>query len=471
MDIGAYIFVVVISYLLGATPSGYLAGMACGVDVRSVGSGNIGATNVMRVLGTKAGAIVLAADALKGFVSARWIPLLGLRLFPSPGTTWENLALAGGVAAILGHVYTFWLKFKGGKGIATTGGVVLAWAPGGVFDSAGALGIGPCRDQICFTGIDCGGDYSSLRRLGLERERDHDGRDGGTELISDLQTQGEYPAPAHGRRKPHRKEENMNVTVIGAGAWGTALANLLCQNDHAVTLWGHDAGHLARVRETRENPRYLPGITLSPENHIPGTSRRSGSARRVPRHRRPVEIFPRSYEPISGFHRSRDQRGQRHRIRDRPDHVRPAQGDDAQGGGGGVIRPDAGVGSRARNTGGHRGGSSANRDGATRARALWIAPAFRVYTSQDVTGVELGGAIKNVVALAAGVGDGLGFGDNAKAGLVTRGLTEMRRLGVARGAHAETFSGLSGLGDLAVTCYSRLAATALLASAWGGVRN
>jgi glycerol-3-phosphate acyltransferase PlsY len=129
MDLGAYIFVVVISYLLGATPSGFLAGMACGIDVRSAGSGNIGATNVMRVLGKKAGVIVLAADALKGFVSARWIPLLALHLFPSVGATRENLALTGGVAAILGHIYTCWLKFKGGKGIATSGGVVLAWAP------------------------------------------------------------------------------------------------------------------------------------------------------------------------------------------------------------------------------------------------------------------------------------------------------------------------------------------------------
>jgi glycerol-3-phosphate dehydrogenase (NAD(P)+) len=93
---------------------------------------------------------------------------------------------------------------------------------------------------------------------------------------------------------------------------------------------------------------------------------------------------------------------------------------------------------------------------AKRVQVLFGCPAFRVYTSQDVAGVELGGAIKNVVAVAAGIGDGLGFGDNAKAGLITRGLAEMRRLGVARGAQAETFSGLSGLGDLAVTCYSRL---------------
>jgi glycerol-3-phosphate acyltransferase PlsY len=129
VDIGAYIFVVVISYLLGATPSGFLVGKACGIDVRTAGSGNIGATNVVRILGRNAGAVVLTADALKGFVAARWIPLLALHIFPSLATSRENLALVGGVSAILGHIYTFWLYFKGGKGIATSGGVVLAWAP------------------------------------------------------------------------------------------------------------------------------------------------------------------------------------------------------------------------------------------------------------------------------------------------------------------------------------------------------
>jgi glycerol-3-phosphate acyltransferase PlsY len=129
MDISATIFVVVVAYLLGATPSGYLAGMACGIDVRTAGSGNIGATNVLRVLGKKAGAIVLLADAFKGFMAARWVPVLALQLFPAASVSRENLALTGGVAAILGHIYTFWLKFKGGKGIATTCGVVLAWVP------------------------------------------------------------------------------------------------------------------------------------------------------------------------------------------------------------------------------------------------------------------------------------------------------------------------------------------------------
>ena len=87
---------------------------------------------------------------------------------------------------------------------------------------------------------------------------------------------------------------------------------------------------------------------------------------------------------------------------------------------------------------------------------LFHRPTFRVYTSNDVLGVELGGALKNVVAIAAGIGDGVGFGDNAKAGLITRAIAEMRRLGVGCGALAETFAGLSGLGDLAVTCFSRL---------------
>jgi glycerol-3-phosphate acyltransferase PlsY len=129
MDVGAYVLVVVVSYLLGSTPSGFLAGKARGIDVRSTGSGNIGATNVFRVLGRKAGIAVLTADALKGFVSARFVPLLALQIFPSAHATREDLALVGGAAAIVGHLFTFWLNFKGGKGVATTGGVVLAWVP------------------------------------------------------------------------------------------------------------------------------------------------------------------------------------------------------------------------------------------------------------------------------------------------------------------------------------------------------
>jgi glycerol-3-phosphate dehydrogenase (NAD(P)+) len=248
----------------------------------------------------------------------------------------------------------------------------------------------------------------------------------------------------------------MNVTVIGAGAWGTALANLLCQNDHAVTLWGHDAKrHLARIRETRDNPLYLPGIALSPKIQFQERMDQAIQHAECVVIAVPSKFFREVTSQIIRLRRPCGQRDQGHRIRNRPDHVRPAQDDDAQSGRGGAFRPDPGLGSGA-------GIPAAivaahpQPETAQRVQALFGRPAFRVYTSQDVAGVELGGAIKNVVALAAGIGDGLGFGDNAKAGLVTRGLAEMRRLGVARGASAETFSGLSGLGDLAATCYSRL---------------
>src|SRR5947208_13731211 len=102
-------------------------------------------------------------------------------------------------------------------------------------------------------------------------------------------------------------------------------------------------------------------------------------------------------------------------------------------------------------------GHGAGRDLETAAlvHQLFSRPTFRVYTSTDLPGVELGGALKNVIAIAAGIGDGLGFGDNSKAALVTRAISEIRRLGVACGAQADTFTGLSGLGDLMVTCFSR----------------
>jgi len=113
--------------LIGSLPTGYLAGMARGIDIRAAGSGNIGATNVFRVLGNAAGIAVLAVDGVKGFAAARWVPLLADKCFPGAGL--DNLALAAGAGAVLGHIYTCWLKFKGGKGIATSAGVGFAWAP------------------------------------------------------------------------------------------------------------------------------------------------------------------------------------------------------------------------------------------------------------------------------------------------------------------------------------------------------
>lgn len=124
------------SYLTGSLPTGYLAGKAQGLDIREHGSGNIGATNVFRILGKKAGAMVLILDAFKGFASCYWFPALvasqGWVSSGDPEATKRLLELTAGIAAILGHNYTCWLRFKGGKGIATTAGVFLALAPSAV---------------------------------------------------------------------------------------------------------------------------------------------------------------------------------------------------------------------------------------------------------------------------------------------------------------------------------------------------
>ena len=131
MDTALYISVIAVGYLLGSIPTGYLTGKARGVDIRTAGSGNIGATNTFRVLGKTAGIFVLIVDALKGYVSARFVPLLAASLFPETRQTThaEHLAMAAGAAAVLGHNFTCWLRFKGGKGIATSCGVVLALVP------------------------------------------------------------------------------------------------------------------------------------------------------------------------------------------------------------------------------------------------------------------------------------------------------------------------------------------------------
>lgn len=129
MPFEAYLLAAVGGYLLGSPPTGYLVGRVRGVDVRTLGSGNIGATNVMRLLGTKAGLFVLAVDALKGFLAVAG-PGRGLSVGVSGGAAGGDLmAVTAGVAAILGHNYTCWLGFKGGKGIATSAGVLLALMP------------------------------------------------------------------------------------------------------------------------------------------------------------------------------------------------------------------------------------------------------------------------------------------------------------------------------------------------------
>jgi len=247
----------------------------------------------------------------------------------------------------------------------------------------------------------------------------------------------------------------MNVAVLGAGAWGTALALVLHRNQHSVRLWTHRSEHAVELQQKRENIRYLPGIQLphdlqtgadltSTIDHadavilaVPSKVFRS-VASQITDLRCPIVSVTKGIEYETGLTMS------------------------------GVLAscaPEAPVAALsgptfalevARKHPSAIVAASRSMAVAEQVQALFHRPEFRVYTTADILGVELGGALKNVIAIAAGVGDGVGFGDNSKAALVTRALAEIRRLGVAGGAQPETFAGLSGLGDLTVTCFSHL---------------
>jgi len=253
------------------------------------------------------------------------------------------------------------------------------------------------------------------------------------------------------------KNDGANVGVIGAGSWGTTLANLLAKKGHSVTLWAYEKDLVERMQERHQNDLYLPGIDLSENirytNELSDVSRQkdflilvppSQVMRKVIAEARPFiseetvlvsaskgiendtlqvmsdvldEIFsgqkgrPKAF--LSGPSFAREV------VKDMPTAVAVAAEDS---------------------------------ETASAVQKLFSTDYFRVYTNNDVIGVELGGAVKNVMAIAAGVSDGLGYGSNTRAALITRGLVEMTRLGVAMGAKPATFSGLAGMGDLVLTC-------------------
>lgn len=245
----------------------------------------------------------------------------------------------------------------------------------------------------------------------------------------------------------------MKITVLGAGAWGTALASLLAETGQHVNLWGRDSARLEEIKRQRQNQRLLPGITLADTIHYDDRLANALESELLVA-AVPSQGVAEVLRQIAGY----------------PGIVvSTIKGIDYDTGltMSGVINrecPGARVAALsgptiaievARKVPSAIVAASEDAAVARTVQELFNSPTFRVYSSTDLLGVELGGALKNVFAIAAGVGDGLGFGDNAKAALITRAIAEMRRLGVAAGAQAETFAGLSGLGDLTVTCFSR----------------
>ena len=245
----------------------------------------------------------------------------------------------------------------------------------------------------------------------------------------------------------------MKVAVVGSGAWGTALAIRLCKNGHDVTMWTFEKELIAQMEVTRRNPR-LPSAVLPEGLKISGAyecvrgckmvvmASPSFPARGVCRGVAPyldedAVIVSVTKGLEDGSHLRMSQVVAQETGREVVALTGPSHAEE--------VAVDVPTGLLAANQ---------NQQLAEFVQDAFMADTLRVYTSPDPIGAELGAALKNVIALCAGVCDGLGYGDNTKAMLMTRGLSEIARLGVALGARKETFTGLSGVGDLIVTCCS-----------------
>jgi len=244
----------------------------------------------------------------------------------------------------------------------------------------------------------------------------------------------------------------MRITVLGAGAWGSALAKVLHENGNGVTVWDINAALLDELRQG-QSERLLPGVALPKDWKVEAAFDRAiaGSevivmaipsqafrqvASKLKGHPATLVSVTKGIEFETGITMSSILR-----------EVAPAKRVAALSGPSFAREVALGIPTTVV--------CASESDGTAKTiQGLFHRPEFRIYRSNDVLGVEYGGALKNVIAIAAGIGDGLGYGDNTKAGLVSRALSEMRRLGVACGAQPETFSGLSGLGDLMLTCFS-----------------
>ena len=251
------------------------------------------------------------------------------------------------------------------------------------------------------------------------------------------------------------------AVVIGATTWGTTLAVIMAGEGRPVTLLARNETEREVLRSSRENTRFLPGVAFpapmlvvhDPEEALAEANlvviavpsdRLRDNARRVSEHMRPGTVV---VNATKGLELPTALRMSEVLADELPDSLRPSICSLS----GPNLAKEIAQGKLSTTV-----VASESQAAAELAQANLLSSRFRVYTSDDMTGVELGGALKNIVALGAGICDGLEFGENAKAAFITRGLAEITRLGVAAGAHPLTFAGLAGVGDVIATCASRL---------------
>ncbi len=247
------------------------------------------------------------------------------------------------------------------------------------------------------------------------------------------------------------------ITLLGGGSWGTALAKLLSENGHEVTVWLRDEEQCRMLREERVNKKYLPNVQI-PENIVFSSDINEASKDAD------MVLIVTPTQIIRGVLRQIDKEYKKNKIiinaskgiekgtmclvsdivrEETDDCIFAALSGPSHAEEVGLSMPTAIT------------LACESKEVAEEIQDAFMSSYFRVYTNEDVVGAELGGALKNIIALGAGISDGVGYGDNAKAALMNRGIVEIARLGIAMGADVHTFFGLSGIGDLIVTCTSK----------------
>ncbi len=246
------------------------------------------------------------------------------------------------------------------------------------------------------------------------------------------------------------------VTILGSGSWGTALASSLSKKGNLVTLWGRDPEILESMRESRENSKYLPNVILNESIYFEADLEKAVSQSAIIISAVTSQAFRtvmQQLRPFSGkaniivnaakgLEQHTNYRLSQIAAEEIPELAYVVLSGPSHAEEVGKGMPTTLV--------------AASQDiiASEAIQDLFMSNRLRIYTNPDLIGVELGGALKNIIALGAGISDGMGFGDNAKAAMMTRGITEISRLGVKMGAKTSTFFGLSGIGDLIVTCTS-----------------
>ena len=440
--------ILIYGYFAGALiQAGYWMGKVNKIDIRDYGSGNAGTTNVMRTLGKKAGIATYLLDAFKAVIADILIHFL---IVPHTAIPEMLLFLYCGLGIVLGHNFPFYLNFKGGKGIAASSGVVISLMlfPKYCFMFT-VFGI------LTFALVAKISRYVSLASLiGMAMffvEFLIWGFLGWLPLTGTSLVEGTVIVFALAALAFIRHRSN-----LGAGSWGLGLALLLNNNGHNVTVWSVLNDEVVMLQTEREHKRCLPGVRIPDSITISGDTANVINNADVlvlavasPYTRSTAKLiapFVKEGQIIVNVAKGVEEHTLLTLCQIVEEEIPqakvavlsgPSHAEEVSRG----IPTTCVIGAHEKNT-------------AEYLQNIFMSDVFRVYTSPDMLGICIGGALKNVIALAAGIADGLGYGDNTKAALITRGNAEITRLGVAMGANPHTFSGLSGIGDLIVTCAS-----------------